>query len=357
MENPWRPFNVGKKEYVKIPFIKKNNIDFIMDSQDATNSNATESLYPHAKDDWVAAIPASGFRTQYSHLLQIFKEGLGVMLMFFIFICPLLWFILHDIETGLNNGTRRNRLKFLFAALFDNFRIVLGSSLYKLPKYGIEKFFLVCLLLCYLIINNYFQSILISILTITDFERQINTLEELSESSVKVGVPPGMLQVIYYYFNQTEQFNLVQKLQELNMTKYYRIQENVFTIPTEIGVIANFDRIEYLSKQRPVFHMVQESFIPMFCSYHMTRGSPYKEMFQSHVTRIIEAGLYSLWKRQTNDAWLKMNLTDTIDTGGFKAISLNNFRGSFYILFFGLGLSLFVFFVEIMCSRLSNSNI
>lgn len=355
MDNPWRPFNLGKKEHLKAPFINENSIDYIMDTQETIMSNATEILNPHAKDDWLALIPAAGLRTQCSHLVQIFKEGLGIMSMFFIFICPLLWFILHYVESLITEQTRPNLSRFLITTLFDNFRLVLGSCLPFQPKKFIERFFLICLLFCNLIINNYFQSILVSILTVSHSEMQINTLKELSESSVKVGVPENGLELIKKYFNQTEQNKLVKNLQKLNMTKYYRIQENIYSIPTDIGVIANYDRLKFLAEQRPVFHLMRESFVPMLCAYHVTRGSPYKNMFQGYVTRIIEAGLYDLWQRQTHDALLQRNMTDTIDTGGFKIITLNKFWGLFYIWIVGMGLSLFVFFIEIIFSRLTHS--
>lgn len=356
IKNPWRPLNVGIMEHLKLPFINNNSIDFIMDSQDATISIATESLYPHSKDDWVAVLPTVRLKTQYTHICEIFLKGLGIMLLFFIFVCPLLWFVLHEIETRIIDQPTNNRLQFIFTKLFDNLRLVLGNCLHILPQNFTEKLFLICLLFCNLIINNYFQSILVSILTVNEFEPQINTLKELSESAVIVKAAPGMLQVMHDYFNQTGQYNLIKNVKPANMTFYYHIFENIFKIPTDAGIISNYDRAEFGVIQRPIFHLVRESFVPMYCSFHVSKGSPYKDMIQDYVTRVIEAGLYDLWKRQTFDVFLQRNLTDIIDGGGFRTICLDKFRGSFYVLFAGFGLSFFVFVFEIICNRLSSKS-
>lgn len=345
--NPWRPINRGSMEEMKIPIIKQYDVDIILDSQELIVNNATEYMYPHARDDIVFLVPKAKLRSQYSQLSKIFREGFAVILLFFIIICPIVWFIFKFIHSKISKE-RLDYIKTLIKITLNNLRIVLGSSIHKIPKVFIENIFVIFLFFCNLIINSYFQSILASILTVSTHEPQINTIRDLANSDCRPLGVPGVINETAEVLKVIGQENLIPKLELLPPSKYYTHYK---AFPSNLCALSNYDRMTMAVTIRPVLHVISESIVPTYMSFHVVQGSPYYDLLDGHILRILESGLYDMWKRTTFYHYVLMfGINDEgMEKGGYKDLTIHQFRSIFCLFGIGLGISFIVFLCELYC--------
>lgn len=354
-DNPWRPINKGLLEHEKARIIRQYDADFILDSQAIMIHNMTEFLYPHSRDDTVFLVPKAKILSQYKQLSKIFQEGFSYILLFFIVGVPLIWFVFKLLHMRLKKESVPI-LKTFVEILLNNLRIALGSCMNRLPNNFFEKVFIIFLLFCNLIIGSYFQSILASILTVSTHEPQINTIKDLADSSLRpVGVPGDMAEVSEV-LRVTGHEKLIPKLALLPLSLYY-IHYRDF--PTNACGFSNYDRMSMAAKIRPVLHVVQEHVVPTYLSFEVVAGSPYYDLFDRYILRILEAGLYDLWKNSyTFQFVIKIGIIDyDAEKGGYKDLTMKQFYGAYWILFIGWTTSSLFFAIEICYYRMKSGRL
>lgn len=354
LENPWRPMNKNLKENMKMPIIEKFKADLIFDSQDMVLNNFTDVLYPHAKDDFKIMVPRAQYISQNENILAIFQGGFVYFVIFFVIVCPLFWYFAIVVENYIYRLRNATYLNLFFKTFFDNFRLFLGLSTSTFGNNFVDNFFLIFLLFCNLIVNNYFQSILKSILTVSKKEPEIDTVEDLAKSGIVVYSLETIIQEAVANLKLSKQTDLPKfgiLTPAFLAVKYRDISKNT-------SLLVNADRLEAVIEVNPFFHMVKETLIPSYICFHVVKGSPYYIMLEKYVPRVLEGGLYDFWKKQNSFAvFLEQGIIDRTEISGFVVLTVEHFWNIFCFLGVSLGIACVVFILEIIVARLTKKKI
>lgn len=344
VDNPWRMVNKYRKEHMKMPIVKEFQADLFIESRDLLYDLASDIVYPHTKDGAVIIVPKAGFLSGYEQLVEIFQNGFAYFILFFVVICPIVWILLVHLEQKLHRTIRVNYLQIVF----DNFRIFLGLATDTFRGSFIYKFLLIWVLFCSLILNNYFQSILITIMTVSNRQSDIDTIEDLADSDLQTQAP-------LYFINEIKK-NLL-STGYTKIPKFVIMPDQIYltklnNYPKNTTSMMNFDRAEVIVFFCPVLHVMKEEIMPSLASFHTTKGSPYFSLLEKYVPRIIEAGLYNFWKNQNNHQLL-LNLgycdaKNEEDDGKYQILTVKKLQFSFVLLLIGWGTSLACFIAELI---------
>lgn len=340
-ENPFRPINKNMIENEKTAIIQRHDGDVFFDSMEMYINAYTDVVYPHAKDDYKVLIPAAKFKTQDESFLILLKEGFMYFILFFVIICPLVWFLLIIIEQYLKQNKNR-KSDLLLNIFFNNFRLFLGSSINIFTVNFTENMFFSFLLFSNLIVNNYFQCILKSIMTISVSEPEINTIQQLAKSKLVVYSVATLINETKNNFKITNQ-TLIPNFEVFPLKMNTMLFRD---FPKNSCVMMNEDKLLAFKELRPSFHIVKESVIPAYTAFHVAKGSPYYFLLEKYVPMIIEAGLYNFWKKQNSfSILLEYEYSDDTESKvAFESLSLKHFWGTFYLYFIGIVIS-FVFLI------------
>lgn len=172
--------------------------------------------------------------------------------MFFAVVYPVVW----SVMTLFQDFLGKNKLKkfhIFLDTFFDNFRLLLGFPIDPPRINSMHSYFLVCLLFSNLVVSNYFQSILKSILTVSDRESEINTVKDLVESGIHPYTPKAVAEQISHILTISGS-KYIPKFQVLQPrifeTKYKDLDKN-FT------VLLERDRSEVMQLICPIFHVMK----------------------------------------------------------------------------------------------------
>lgn len=350
--NPFRSFYRNAKDDAKLEVIRKYNIDIFFLSQEMSNTSSfSEMIYPHGKDDWILMVPQSGFVSQYEFLFSTLKNGLAIVFGFFTIVTTVIWFILQLISNFVT-GKPVSKLNLFVLTALDNLRCILGSSLHKTSSHFSNNMFLLFILFCDLIINNYCQSILYSILTVSNRKPQINTISDFINSDLTFITVQNLYNEVKYNFEVTGVKGFVEKMSVVDVLK---IPRN-FTIEyyaKNTSWLINQDRCEYFSSRRPWFRTTTESILPAYISFHVTKHSPYFDLMETMVPRILESGLYLYWQKATlYETILEEGVIIDEDEGdGYKSLSLHQVRAAVYLWLLGLTISITTFSLEFLFAK------
>lgn len=351
--NPFRSLHRNAKDDVKQKIFKEHNIDLFFLSQEMMlNNNITEMIYPHSKDDWVFMVPRVGFISKSDQLLRFFHEGFTKFLIFFLLICPLIWFVIRVIEAWLK-GQRHSKFASLVNLFFENFKMILGGSADAFFPNFTEKFFLIVLCSCYVVINNYFQSILVSIVTVQTRGHEVNTIDDMIASDFVATTVKNMMLDIAQHYNNTRQAGILKKLrltQPRSMpSSFLGIRKSFYP---NMSIIVNYDRAKMWTVTRPHFRICKESPLPAYISFQVVKDSPFFDLVAKSIPRFLETGLYQFWTAENLFLEILQEgiVYDEEDQDNFdvKRLTLHQFRAGLYLLFLGLVLSTSVFIVELV---------
>lgn len=237
----------------------------------------------------------------------------------------------------------------LLHSLFNNdiiklmlnlFSLALGNAVNKLPKSSTKRLYLIFYIYFSYISCIIFHTGLSSVLTVPLYEKPINTIEDLIDSSYKIFMHKRRE---FYYENST--YPLAKKL--LRRATFYSCI-NVTISDVEI-VLRNPKSATHsrLLKNSVVDYMKVNQFYDNIISlidmsYVLPSGSYYMHYIDYIITVVQEHGFISKWSQEI--------LYDRIPTGGDEIISLNtsHFQAAFTVWLIGIGLSVSAFLAEII---------
>lgn len=242
--------------------------------------------------------------------------------------------------------------------MLQNFRLVLGTSLDTLTKTFVGNQFLIWLMYCNLIINSYTQSILASIMTVSNNEPELNTIRDVIQSKQKVLILDNFKAEAIEVLKATGQTELISKFVPYpdSMIAQFTQKLDPRTMPKEVYATWNYDRLELAVILKPTLHMVREQLIPKYQAFQVVTNSPYHDILNKYILWILEAGLYDMWKRlNLHNIVLKLQgpAVDEENIHGIK-LTLRHLKVPLYILLIGLSISFIVFLIEIAYSYFAN---
>lgn len=210
--------------------------------------------------------------------------------------------------------------------------------------------FLLFLLYSNLIINNYFQSILSSILVVSSREPEIDTISDVISADIRPFLLDALKDEAIEVLKATGQTELIKKFQRTpdswNNPFVQKMDYKIF--PIGISGCWSMGRAELAKLLIPISHIVKEPLIPRFEAFQVVPESPYFNMLNKYILWIMESGLYHHWKDMTL-------YTIVLKAGGpirkeiieeSKQLTMKHLRIPFYLLGLGLAISFVVFIFE-----------
>ena len=219
----------------------------------------------------------------------------------------------------------------------------------KTVRSNANRFFLAWwLLAAATIIPTLYRSGLISFITFPYTPAPIDTIQQLTDSSLK--------KISWGQYYKTSLLNSVDALHRqlgdqcvvgTNVTEMFSLLEtDSWAVMSNQGnllyeVVARFPP----TSNGPRFHLVNECVFPTRSAIGLQKYSSLKAYFDFQISRIVETGIVehitSLFAKK-QDKW------DPRVNGKLAAYSLNSLQGAFYLLGIGIGLSILAFLVELI---------
>ncbi|GFG37170.1 hypothetical protein Cfor_00419 [Coptotermes formosanus] len=244
--------------------------------------------------------------------------------------------------------------------LLQAFSVVLGHSVFVRPHNWHLRLFFVIWVYCCLLINNAYQSSLISGLTRPQFEPAVDTVEKLLQSDMAYGYVPAS----EILFNRNPDRTSTQIVR--NSDKCHTLKDCLKRIIStqdfavfggELHLLCLSYKKKYRISGGPKFIPFKDEFASYLATMFFRSGSPFLESFNTIIYRMVESGMVQKLRKNTS---LYYHMEDTdhdgdddeygdpeVDGSDAVVLTLNHLQGAFILLLFGLALGLSVFIIEL----------
>lgn len=309
--------------------------------------NLLEATYPHGRDDLTGLVPVikpseiKDFGRNFS--TQIWLVLIATQIILFCLICILTTTTEHDINP--------------VAVIEVLFRLMLGQS----AQYheGVTSIRLV--LLSITCITFFFEiayvSQLASILAVPRKPNQINTLEQLADSDLKIYTLPRFKRMLNSTLKPSVKEKLIEKLLTFQETEQIdELNEHKF-----IGAICKEHIAIYVVQQKNnyedngmFYRIMDEKPMPSIVCYGVRYGSLLLEKLNIIMNRLTAAGIPNQWRKLTlQEMSIKGNMYQKMESTNQSTLTLKNLIHVFYCLSAGWGLGLAAFVIEVIWQKVT----
>lgn len=308
--------------------------------------NLLEATYPHGRDDLTGLVPVvkpsdvKDFGRNFSS--QIWLLLMATQLLLFCLICVLTTITQHEINPVVIAGVL--------------FRLMLGQP----AQYDQNAASVRMVLLSVTYIAFFFEiaylSQLASVLAVPRKPHQINTLEELADSDLKVYTLPRFKRMLNGILEDPLRRKLVQKLftyQETEQIDEINEHKHIGAICKEhIAVYVVQQRNNYADDGR-FYRIMNEKPMPSIICYGVRYGSPFLEKLNVIIGRLTAAGIPNQWRKLTlEEMSIKGSMYQQVVSSDKNTLTVKNLIHVFYCLVAGWGLGIVALFVEKLLSEM-----
>ncbi|PSN57696.1 Ionotropic receptor 41a13 [Blattella germanica] len=227
---------------------------------------------------------------------------------------------------------------------------------YSTTRYVPLRHLVTWLILLYFLVTTGYSAGLASVLTLPKYEPPIETPVEM----VDRGVVWGGMDIAYVFFLQKSLDPKMRRLAasfveatEEYLTKKAATGEMGFVIERMLN--GHFFLPPYVTeKTMKKLRVMKEDYVYGHCVYMVRKGSPYKGIINQIVHKVRDTGLVLYWEDRTVRRYMStrrqlsvINSRKDIDSGPTQLL-LRHVTGSFYLLCYGLTMSLVVFILELL---------
>lgn len=294
--------------------------------------------YPPYMDDLIILVPKLGLIPNYLHILLIFNDSSWVIMLFAFLSLVFITYLIKRKQMNTHYTIGNSGMEIMSIIL----SIPLPTYLKNIT--AIKLLFLACFMSA-VIISSLLQSKLITTYIQPKQYQEIETLQELELTKLPIYMST-------YYRDYLEE-NRVMKSTVVNVTKPEVINyvRNGYTNGSfallysyawsiMYGTRASIKRQEQLTL-RKTYTILKEHLIPGDKIYLFPKRSPYVQ----NVNKILRQDReYML----TNTMTFKANLEKAAQVDKFVVLGMMHFLGNFYLLLFGITISIFIFLGEIV---------
>ncbi|XP_049961916.1 ionotropic receptor 21a-like [Schistocerca serialis cubense] len=319
--------------------------------------------YPHDKEDLCILVNKSSRIPQYLNIILPFAIIAWMTILLSMPFTAFFWSLIRRFGNGSSRAEK-------FACVYINsflkiFSVFLSIAVPSLPSVGRERILFVMWTFFSLIITNTFQGSLTSYLTIPKYMPDIDTMEQLSRSGLKILIHPELLPVFKLDTGNPVIDALNRNLiPDIDMEGYpEKIQSDGGTCALVNAYVGQFliRSRHYVRNGFPLLHLTKECPLPAVVAFATQKYSPLQPRFDSLIRRIVEAGLYKKWQKNTldesiaaGDLLLISNREGKADT---ERITISHLQMPFYLLFLGYFLSSVLFFTEYVRMKVNINSI
>lgn len=207
--------------------------------------------------------------------------------------------------------------------------------------------------------NDFFflQGVLTSAITYPRYRSNINTLQELFQSNLTLGIHNRHVRLFNRSIEPENKYyaSVMNRIETINDEKNKEIiEERQF----QYAVLMRKTEALYISRMtvnrqngRPIFHVVPDCPVPCFIVYGLRYGSPYLNKIDNIIHHLHQGGISQFWAESEEQKGTQNKFgTENKE----KPLNLGNVKEIFVVWSIGLLISIIVFFVEIIFYRHRN---
>lgn len=267
-------------------------------------------------------------------------------------------------------------------ALSIHFQSFFGDSIIRLPNSLPIRCVIVCWCLYSFLICTAFTAKLISSLVLPKGLEDINRLDELGRSSLRIIYPEYLNTTLYRYLDDDRQMlgMLRDQMQPVTKNQFIGLMakerhKNAYVLKNNMAEYMVRKYVDVSNGGRPFYHRITACLVYMPKVYLLQLGSPYRRYLNEMLGRFWDMGLMVQWQRQSdfrqNIALNKVasksgmaaanaaSSTSISGNGGIGSddevidvtkiqvvITLNHLQAAFYVWTLGLIISAVAFVIE-----------
>ncbi|KAF5301867.1 hypothetical protein FQR65_LT08699 [Abscondita terminalis] len=369
----WRYYEDLKETYVSFKFLKTTayalNMSFLYNHDKikaeegsylavfkSSNDNSFFSIknsVVYYYEDMVWNVPPPKRISSLAVLKITFKPLLWLFVVLAFFSTSTLWWLL---EKVLKEDSRS-----CFDVFFGVYSITLLGSIQRVPKIWALRYTFIAYVIYAIHIQTAFTSNLIQILTIAQYEPQINNLQDLADSNLSILVRDDTFNWLNTIDTKTSVHKKIfDKFRILSPLDFHNAV--LFENQTNSSIFWNYDLFNFYERHlnKSLYYFVDNSFSgttkSSFSGFSIVNLWP---AFNRAVSVMFEAGIVDSY----SSIFQKMNIKYYYDHGfvsvedGTKVITLEHVSSVFVILILGLSSSLITFLIEILLTTFYNTSI
>ncbi|XP_055842748.1 uncharacterized protein LOC129909700 [Episyrphus balteatus] len=279
------------------------------------------------------------------------------------------WMLFRKINLWINRKQGRQipkeliKVKRPYLQIFTDTLVVwVRENINQYPPFSSEKIFVISLCLVSVIFGAIFESSLATVYINPLYYNDINTMQELDESQLKILIKHAAMKDDLFYGSSSKMFQrLDNKLIIVSDMKERMIdamsRKGGFASVTRASSLL-LDDIEYILSKK--IHQIQECPKKYRIAYAYPKESPFKERVNDLLSRFLNAGLINHWiEMMLHKA--KLGVLKSPETlrvmGGYtwKVLTINDLQLAFYVVLGGSFISTFVLLTEIYIAKRSRN--
>ncbi|XP_063238203.1 uncharacterized protein LOC134539834 [Bacillus rossius redtenbacheri] len=317
--------------------------------------NFKRSCYPFYQDYIAVIVPKALPLPRYMNAILPFTDGIWTLYLLSLISLSVVWPVL--------NHFGKLETVHIWNAAFETFQLVITGGTKVKRRSLVQRLFIAACLVFSLVMNNAYQGSMTSLLTVTLYQPDLNTYEEILDSDLRVAAffddsfveesSEGLEPSSDSDDPDDFQARIIEKLEfipddheALRMAATYRnVCRPTYRFVSEMLV----EHDDYYNGEEPLLHIAEENSFPLlevWCP--LDSDSMFLQALSSLTGKVAEAGMINKWRSD-------MQFQSLISTGRRKKhyrgrirLSMQHLQAAFFILGFGFLLAFPVFLMEMI---------
>lgn len=312
--------------------------------------DAVQYTFPCDQDDLCVIVPKAGRVPKYQNVFLPLRLDAWTATLCSLAFASCFWWFLKRGASSLSEMALNTLGSFL------------AVSLPSLPPSVPERVFLFSWIGFSMVLTSAYQGSLTSYLTVPQYLRDMNTLQELYSSGIRIRAVSGVEQ---YLFNDSDADDIINKLYKNIEVAEMRSSgesgppplENCALLIDRYGGRFMINSVFFMPQGVQTMHMMKECPMPTLVVYEVPKHSPFLPRFDLLLQRMLEAGLFDQWTRNTEDEMLAKGqfVMSSIGRRRLEVLGLDDLQAAFYLLIIGLGSSFGIFVTEKLSRKVNCS--
>lgn len=317
--------------------------------------------FTNGRDDICFLVAKAGYASNVYNIFRSFSAPVWLMVVSSLFIASFSFAILYKMQ---------NESRPLQHTFFNFFSWNLAQPIIHLPENWATKILIAFWVVYALLITSSYEGNLTSNLVLRPTLADINTIKQLQTSNLEIMTFGRYVDLLLTFFNQSTAYTGFEKRirsvsSSAQLAKHIQAHEFQFAYANKQHINKFLSmRKENFRYGRPMFHNVPECPVPFLVAYVLRIGSPYLARINSILRRAQENGMIGYWDLEAEETSHRSK-SSLGSGGGPVPLTLDHMQSAFYILGFGLVISLTVLAMEIVywkklrgtCTRSSAFNV
>lgn len=313
-----------------------------------------DSSISYLQDSYTWVVPRAKEMPKWRALTIIFDPHMWLATFIIYFLCMGMWYILGNLS--MESQYQTTLVHCALNILYMN----IGGSAYSRPRFQTLRVLFVFFNLYSVILITAYQTKLITVLTESSYETQLDSVEELLESGLQFG---GFGELKGFFEDNNSSLDHMIDERYISVENLDEALHKV-TIDEDFSMLSSRLYLKYVSATKseynnqngePAYHSFTKNVFSIPLEITTFKGFPFIGRMNKKIGLLKASGLFSKWledastdfKRQTAEAQRQSSIAKTavVDNEDVR-LSLQHLQGGFLILRVGLGTGSAVFGVE-----------